>query len=79
MRVGAYHSRRTRRPLPKSKMWPDNTTAQVAASNSIREHFHRGALAVMLSKVGNQSRRRRSTKRCPLLGLPNGPSLAEKR
>ena len=51
---------------------PITRQAQVAASNSICEHFHRGALANMLSKVGDQSHRHRSSAEVPFTRPPNG-------
>ena len=70
-RVGAYPSRRSWPGCLSLRCGPITRQAQVAASNSICEHFHRGALANMLSKVGDQSRRRRSSAEVPSLG-PHG-------
>ena len=41
-RLGAYHSRRTRRLLKQPPMQPGNTTSPCCCISFHREHFHRG-------------------------------------
>ena len=83
-RLGAYHSRRTRRLLKQPPMQPGNTTSPCCCISFHREHFHRGTrvsqerLAFKAVGVGLPRGALHSASQQGCRSLKNGRSLPRK-